>query len=103
MEDSDLQDIISLNLTRAVQLCVDIAVYILADLEVKPPDTMGAAFDALMSAQIINTDLAVRLKKAVGFRNIAIHNYEEIDRNSASASSGLSSSCFYIERWVSSN
>ena len=43
MEDPDLQDIISLNLTRAVQLCVDIAVHILADLEVKPPDTMGAA------------------------------------------------------------
>src|SRR5436309_8729797 len=91
MEDPDLQDIISLNLTRAVQLSVDIAVHILADLDVKPPDTMGSAFDALMSAQIIKADLAGRLKKAVGFRNIAIHNYEEIDRNSASASSGLSS------------
>ena len=79
MEDPDLQDIISLNLRRVVQLCVDIAVHILADLEVKPPDTMGAAFDALMSAQIISAGLAVRLKKAVGFRNIAIHNYKEID------------------------
>lgn len=79
MEDPDLQDIISLNLTRAVQLCVDIAVHMVADLEVPPPDTMGSAFDALMSAQIIGTDLAVRLKKAVGFRNIAIHNYEAID------------------------
>ena len=46
MEDPDLQDIISLNLTRAVQLSVDIAVHILADLDVKPPDTMGGAFDA---------------------------------------------------------
>ena len=79
MEDPDLQDIISLNLTRAVQLSVDIAVHILADLDVKPPDTMGSAFDALMSAQIIKADLAGRLKKAVGFRNIAIHNYEAID------------------------
>ncbi len=79
MEDPDLQDIISLNLTRAVQLCVDIAVHLLTDLEVKPPDTMGGAFDALMSAQIISADLAGRLKKAVGFRNIAIHNYEAID------------------------
>ena len=58
MEDPDLQDIISLNLTRAVQLSVDIAVHILADLDVKPPDTMGGTFDALMSAQIIKADLA---------------------------------------------
>src|SRR5213594_763746 len=79
MEDPDLQDIISLNLTRAVQLCVDIAVHILADLEVQPPDTMGCAFDTLASAEIISADMAGRLKKAVGFRNIAIHNYEAID------------------------
>src|SRR5436190_16866832 len=79
MEDPDLQDIISLNLTRAVQLCVDIAVHMLADLEVQPPDTMAGAFDALTSAQIIHADLAGRLKKAVGFRNIAIHNYDAID------------------------
>ncbi len=77
--DPDLQDIITLNLTRAVQLCVDIGAHLIAGMEVPPPDTMGQTFDALARAGAIPENLAMQLKKAVGFRNIAVHNYEEID------------------------
>ena len=77
--DIDLQDILVLNLSRAVQLCVDIASHLIADLEIAPPETMGYAVDAIANAGIIESNLAARLKKAVGFRNIAIHNYEIID------------------------
>ena len=77
--DPDLQDIIVLNLSRAVQLCVDIGAHIIAGMEVPPPDTMGQTFDALAQAGVIHENLAIQLKKAVGFRNIAVHNYREID------------------------
>ena len=77
--DQDLQDIISLNLTRAVQLCVDIAAHIISESESRPPGTMAEAFDTLQRAGIIDEDIALRMKKAVGFRNIAVHNYQEID------------------------
>lgn len=77
--DPDLQDIIALNLTRAVQLCVDIGAHLIAGMDVPPPDTMGQTFDALAKAGIIHENLAMQLKKAVGFRNIAVHNYQEID------------------------
>lgn len=77
--DPDLQDIIALNLTRAVQLCVDIGAHLIVGMEVPPPDTMGQTFDALAQAGVINEGLAMQLKKAVGFRNIAVHNYEAID------------------------
>jgi uncharacterized protein YutE (UPF0331/DUF86 family) len=77
--DPDLQDIVTLNLTRAVQLCVDLGAHLIADLNVSPPDTMGQTFDALAAAGIIPQLLAQQLKKAVGFRNIAVHHYEEID------------------------
>lgn len=77
--DPDLQDIIALNLTRAVQLSVDIGAHLISGLDVPAPDTMGETFDALARARILSEDLAGRLKKAVGFRNIAVHNYEEID------------------------
>lgn len=79
LHDFDLQDILVLNLSRAVQLCVDIAAHLIADLEIAPPETMGSAFDALAGAGVLDESLATRLKKAVGFRNIAIHNYESID------------------------
>ena len=40
---------------------------------------MGQAFDSLASVGLISPALASRMKKAVGFRNIAIHNYDAID------------------------
>jgi uncharacterized protein YutE (UPF0331/DUF86 family) len=44
--DYDVQDILTLNLARAVQLCVDIAMHVVASSEESPPDTMAASFDA---------------------------------------------------------
>lgn len=77
--DFDLQDVVSLNLSRAVQLCVDIGAHLIAGMEVPPPDTMGQTFDILAQAGVLNEALASSLKKAVGFRNIAVHNYEAIN------------------------
>lgn len=77
--DVDLQDIVSLNLSRAVQLCVDIASHIVASQSLPPPATMGQAFDLLAGQGLIPRDLAGRLRSAVGFRNIAVHNYEAIN------------------------
>ena len=77
--DPDRQDILSLNLTRAVQLCVDIAMLMLTDTEQAAPQTMGEAFDALAEQSLISESLKQRLRAAVGFRNIAVHNYQAID------------------------
>lgn len=78
-KDVDRQDIISVNLTRAVQLCVDIAAHRLTATDQPPPDTMGQSFDRMVSADLIPQRLADRMKAAVGFRNIAIHSYQQID------------------------
>lgn len=72
--DPDLQDIVVLNLSRAVHLCVDLALHALADLDQPPPDTMGQAYDRLAAARYLDAGLALRLRKAVGFRNLAVHN-----------------------------
>lgn len=77
--DIDAQDIVSVNLARAVQVSVDIAAHLIADSDVSPPETMGQAFERLSDAGIISTDLAGRLKSAVGFRNITVHSYRDID------------------------
>ncbi len=77
--DPDAQDILTLNLSRAVQLCVDIGAHLIAEHNQPAPDTMGQTFDVLAEMDVISAELAVRMKKAVGFRNIAVHNYEAID------------------------
>ncbi len=80
--DPNLQDIMTLNLTRAIQLCVDIGDHLIAGMEdVPPPETMEKTFDLLAEAGVISEELKFRLQKAVGFRNIAVHNYEAIDWN----------------------
>lgn len=77
--DADLQDIIVLNLSRAVQICVDLAVHLLSTADQPPPATMGEAFERLAESGRLPSDLALRLRKAVGFRNLAVHNYSTID------------------------
>ena len=77
--DFDLQDIVAHNLTRAVQICVDIGAHLIAGMDAPPPDIMGQTFDILAQQGFLPQDLASRLKKAIGFRNIAVHNYERID------------------------
>lgn len=77
--DVDLQDIIALNLSRAVQISVDIGAHLISETDLPTPATMGQTFDILAQANILDKALALKLKKAVGFRNIAVHNYEAIN------------------------
>lgn len=77
--DADLQDIVVLNLTRAVQLCVDLGAHLIAETELPAPETMGQTFDLLSQAGVLEHDLAERMKRAVGFRNLAVHQYQAID------------------------
>ena len=77
--DADAQDIVALNLTRAVQQCVDIAAHIIAERNIPAPETMGQGFERLAQTGVITPELATRMKHAVGFRNIAVHNYEAVN------------------------
>ncbi|TAG28754.1 MAG: DUF86 domain-containing protein [Burkholderiales bacterium] len=78
-QDVDAQDVVVLNLSRAIQLCTDIALHILASREQAIPQTMGQAFEALAAQQVISTSQGESMRKAVGFRNLAVHSYDEID------------------------
>ena len=75
----DLQDIIALNLSRAVQLTVDIGSHIISTMNMPAPETMGQTFEILAQQNVLTVNVADQLKKSVGFRNIAVHNYEAIN------------------------
>ncbi len=78
IDDPDIQDILVLNLTRAVQLSVDIGSHIISRTNEVAPQTMGDVFTILEKLEIISSQTSLKLKKAVGFRNIAVHNYEVV-------------------------
>lgn len=77
--DLDKQDIVVLNLERAIQVCVDIAAKIIADTAQPAPMTMAEGFSLLMTEKIISVETCQRMQKAVGFRNIAVHEYNLIN------------------------
>lgn len=79
--DIDQQDILSINLQRAVQLCVDLAVMRLSESGESIPDSMAASFRSLEKLNVINSALANSMVSAVGFRNLSVHQYDDVDWN----------------------
>jgi uncharacterized protein YutE (UPF0331/DUF86 family) len=72
------QDAIILNLQRACESSIDAAMHLVRVHRLGVPQETREAFDLLERAQIIDARLAGRLKKMVGFRNIAVHDYQKL-------------------------
>ena len=53
--------------------------HIIAELELGIPQTSREAFTILYDEEIIDDKLADRLKGMVGFRNIAVHDYQKLN------------------------
>ena len=79
LNDIDKQDIFVLNLQRAVQAVIDLATHIVASEGLGLPDTIEDNFNLLYEGKIIHRELAKRMEGMVGFRNIAVHNYESLN------------------------
>lgn len=79
-EDVDAQDIIAVNLERAVQLCVDIALHWIASRSRMPvPESMAESFHVMAKEGVIPDNVAGDLISAVGFRNLSVHAYDKIN------------------------
>lgn len=78
--DLDVQDIVAVNLERAVQLCVDIALHWIATSSQSPvPETMAESFKSMADQQVLPESIARDLISAVGFRNLSVHAYDKIN------------------------
>ncbi len=79
LNDLDVQEIMTLNLQRAVQSSIDLASHIVADEGLGLPQKLRENFNILQKNNILPEELTLRLRKMVGFRNIAVHEYESIN------------------------
>jgi len=77
--DPDVQDIFVLNLQRAIQSSVDLATHVIASEGLGISDTVRGNFVLLENAKIIGKVLSRKMQSMVGFRNIAIHDYQALD------------------------
>lgn len=72
-------DPIVLNLQRACEIAIDIAMYIISNRKLGVPQTKKETFIKLEENNLISKDISTNMQKMVGFRNIAIHDYKQID------------------------
>lgn len=76
---TDASDAVILHLWQAVQIVIDVAVSICVARGLGTPSTYADAFRRLTEAGELPAELADRLSRAVGFRNVVAHAYERVD------------------------
>jgi uncharacterized protein YutE (UPF0331/DUF86 family) len=66
-------------LQLAIQAALDVGSHIVSDDRLGEPDTNRHVFRLLGRAGIVPADLAGRLEKMAGFRNVVVHLYQDVD------------------------
>ena len=79
LSDIDIQHLIERRLQLAIEVCIDIASHIAAELKLPGREKAADVFLLLGKNKVINARLAKNLTKAVGFRNILVHEYVKIN------------------------
>ena len=72
-------DALTLNVERACQAAIDLAMHVVAVEHLGMPQSQADAFRLLSDAKRIDRSLADRMIGMCGFRNILIHQYQELD------------------------
>jgi uncharacterized protein YutE (UPF0331/DUF86 family) len=77
--DLTRQDSIVLNLQRACETSIDLAMHLVRLQRLGVPQESREAFELLANAAGLDRQLADRLKAMVGFRNVAVHDYQALN------------------------
>lgn len=78
-DDQRRQDSIILNLQRACEASIDLAMHVVRVRRLGVPQETRDCFLFLRDAGLISPGLADRMVAMVGFRNIAVHDYRRLD------------------------
>ncbi|HWI20116.1 MAG TPA: DUF86 domain-containing protein [Vicinamibacterales bacterium] len=79
LQNQTRQDAIILNLQRACESSIDAAMHLVRVHRLGVPQETREAFDLLERSGHLDPSLATRLRKMVGFRNVAVHDYQKLN------------------------
>jgi len=79
LDDFTHVDALTLNIERACQAAIDMAMHVMAERHLGVPQSTADAFVLLERAGLVDRPLSAALCGMVGFRNVAVHQYEDID------------------------
>jgi len=77
-EDITRQDATVLNLQRACEAAIDLAMHLVRRQRLGIPQESREAFSLLAEAGALDPLLAATLARMVGFRNLAVHEYQAL-------------------------
>ena len=73
------QDSIILNLQRCCEAAIDLAMHLCRSQKSGIPQSSREAFDLLVQNGLLSVELSKSMKSMVGFRNIAVHDYQRLN------------------------
>ena len=79
LANEDYQELVERNFQVAIQTCIDIANYLIAQENLPVPDEEENIFLTLSRGRILPKKLSEKIKGMIGFRNILVHEYLGID------------------------
>lgn len=79
LDDITRQDVFVLNLQRSIQAAIDLAAHIIASEGYGVPQDLKDNFVLLRNAGMLSSELSIRMQKMVGFRNVAVHEYQNLN------------------------
>ena len=75
----NVQDSIILNLQRACENSIDISNQLIREFKLGLPKTSRESIEILLTQKVISEVLAGTLIQMIGFRNIAVHDYQNLN------------------------
>jgi uncharacterized protein YutE (UPF0331/DUF86 family) len=79
LEDPMVLDAVVLNLQRACEQAIDAACREVSRRGLGVPTDSADAFTILEQERILPTPVAERMRRIIGFRNVAVHEYRRLD------------------------
>jgi uncharacterized protein YutE (UPF0331/DUF86 family) len=76
--DFTRQDAAILNIQRACEAALDMGQHLIRKHKLGIPQSSRDVFALLATANFLPAELAEKMKKMVGFRNIAVHEYQRL-------------------------
>ena len=80
LDDFMVEDVFVLNLQRSIQASIYLANIIIAKEGWRLPSSYKDSFKELFNQKIIDQKTCDQMSRMVGFRNIAVHEYQELKR-----------------------
>lgn len=79
LEDYRKEDCIVLNIQRACEAIIDIAMYEVSTKSLGVPQSKREAIELVYKNNLIEEKCYKNIKNMIGFRNIAVHDYRKIE------------------------